>query len=175
MLTTTTCLLNDNRNNLSKTELEDKFRSLFGIHRIIWLENGFIRGDDTDSHIDTLVRFITPDTIAYAACDDESDEHFDELKKMEDELKKTGFKLLALPLPKPKFYDGKRLGCTYANFIFINGALIVPTYNDENDEKVLNLLAKALPDRKIIGVNSLVFVRQNGSLHCSSQNRYKRA
>ncbi|QPH97841.1 agmatine deiminase family protein [Campylobacter concisus] len=176
LLTTSKCLLNENRNKaLSKEQIEEKLKSLFGLKRIIWLENGFIRGDDTDSHIDTLARFITPDTIAYVACEDESDEHFDELKRMEDELKKTGFKLLALPLPKPKFYDGKRLGCTYANFIFINGALIVPTYNDENDEKVLNLLAQALPDRKIIGVNSLVFVRQNGSLHCSSQNRYKRA
>ena len=82
LLTTSKCLLNENRNKaLSKEQIEEKLKSLFGLKRIIWLENGFIKGDDTDSHIDTLARFITPDTIAYAACDDRSDEHFGELKK----------------------------------------------------------------------------------------------
>ncbi|MBR8462054.1 agmatine deiminase family protein [Campylobacter sp. faydin G-105] len=173
MLTTSECLLNDNRNaNFSKDEIDVKLKELFGLKRIIWLEHGFIKGDDTDSHVDTLARFITADTIAYVSCDDESDEHFDELRKMHKELEKTGFKLLPLPLPKAKFYNGKRLGCTYANFIFINDALIVPTYNDENDKLVLDRLSLALPDRKVLGVNSLIFVRQNGSLHCSSQNRF---
>lgn len=172
MLTTTTCLLNDNRNNLSKNELEDKFRSLFGIHRIIWLENGFIKGDDTDSHVDTLARFITRDTIAYSMCQDKNDEQYESLKLMEDELKKTGFKLLPLPLPKSIFYDGIRLPATYANFIFVNDALIVPTYADKNDEIVLNSLKKALPNLEIIGVDARVFIRQNGSLHCASQNRF---
>ena len=119
-----------------------------------------------------MARFIDENTIAYASCEDEGDEHFNELAKMRFELEATGFKLVPLPLPEAKFYDGKRLGCTYANFIFINGALIVPTYNDANDKIALERLAKALPNHKIIGVNSLVFVRQNGSLHCSSQNRY---
>lgn len=173
LLTTETCLLNDNRNaKFSKEQIEDKLKELFGLKRVIWLKHGFIKGDDTDSHVDTLARFIDENTIAYASCEDESDEHFNELAKMRFELEATGFKLVPLPLPKAKFYDGKRLGCTYANFIFINGALIVPTYNDANDKIVLERLAKALPNHKIIGVNSLVFVRQNGSLHCSSQNRY---
>lgn len=173
LLTTEHCLLNDNRNSkFSKDEIEAKLKNLFGLNRVIWLKHGFIKGDDTDSHIDTLARFITPDTIAFASVSDESDEHYAELKNMRKELENTGFKLLELPLPKPKFYEGKRLGCTYANFIFINDALIVPTYGDDNDKIVLERLANALPDRKIIGVNSLVFVRQNGSLHCSSQNRF---
>ncbi|MGB2553186.1 agmatine deiminase family protein [Campylobacter sp. MOP51] len=174
LLTTETCLLNDNRNSkFSKDQIEERLKELFGLNRVIWLKHGFIKGDDTDSHIDTLARFISPDTIAYACTDDKNDEHYEELEKMKQELKKTGFNLLPLPLPSPKFYEGKRLGCTYANFIFVNGALIVPIYDDKNDKIVLERLAKALPNHKIIGVNSLVFVRQNGSLHCSSQNRYQ--
>ena len=176
LLTTEKCLLNDNRNShLSKEQIEAQLRELFGLDRVIWLKNGFIKGDDTDSHVDTLARFISADTIAYASCDDPTDEHFKELAAMKKELESTGFKLVPLPLPKAKFYGGKRLGCTYANFIFINGAVIVPTYNDDNDKIALKRLARELPDHKIIGVDSLVFVRQNGSLHCSSQNKYSGA
>ena len=173
LLTTQKCLLNDNRNaHLNKEQIEARLKELFGLDRVIWLKNGFIKGDDTDSHVDTLARFIAHDTIAYASCDDPADEHFEELAAMKKELESTGFKLVSLPLPKAKFYGGKRLGCTYANFIFINGAVIVPTYNDDNDKIVLERLARELPNHKIIGVDSLVFVRQNGSLHCSSQNKY---
>ncbi len=175
MLTTTECLLNDNRNNLSKFELENRLKSLFGLEKIIWLEHGFIKGDDTDSHIDTLARFIAPNIVAYAACDDESDEHYVELNLMKRELESAGFELVGLNLPKPIYYNGRRLGATYCNFIFINGAVIVPTYGDKNaDENAINALKKAIPNRDIIGVDSRVFIRQNGSLHCSSQNRYKR-
>ena len=173
LLTTEKCLLNDNRNShLNKDQIEARLKELFGLDRVIWLKNGFIKGDDTDSHVDTLARFIAADTIAYASCDDPADEHFKELNAMKKELENTGFKLVPLPLPKAKFYGGKRLGCTYANFIFINGAVIVPTYNDDNDKIALERLAQQLPNHKIIGVDSLVFVRQNGSLHCSSQNRF---
>lgn len=173
MLTTSICLLNDNRNSsFTKKDFEKKFMELFGIHTIIWLEHGFIKGDDTDSHVDTLARFISRDTIAYSSCEDVDDEHYDELKKMEDELKKTGFKLISLPIPKPIFYDGKRLPATYVNFVFVNNALIVPTYLDQNDESVINKLKNALPNLDIVGVDARVFIRQHGSLHCASQNRF---
>lgn len=175
MLTTTECLLNDNRNRLSKDELEARLKDLFGLRKIVWLNHGFIKGDDTDSHVDTLARFIAPNKVAYAACLDENDEHYKELNLMKKELENAGFELVALPLPKPVFYNGKRLGATYCNFIFINGAVIVPTYGDkEADDYALNTLKDAIPNREIIGVDSRVFIRQNGSLHCSSQNRYKR-
>lgn len=173
MLTTTKCLLNDNRNKLSKEFLDKKLKELFNLNRIIWLENGFIKGDDTDSHIDTLARFIDENTVAISSCDDKNDEHYAELLAMKKELLKEDFKLLELPLPSAKFYEGKKLAATYANFIFINNALIVPTYNDKNDELVLQKLQKALPDKDVIGLDALVFVRQNGSLHCSCQNRFK--
>lgn len=175
MLTTTECLLNDNRNRLSKDELEIKLKDLFGLNRIVWLNHGFIKGDDTDSHVDTLARFIDKNTVAYAACYDKSDEHYEELNLMKQELETAGFNLVALPLPKPVIYEGKRLGATYCNFIFINNAVIVPTYADKvADEYAINALKSALPNKDIIGVDSRVFIRQNGSLHCSSQNRYKR-
>ncbi|MBF7049471.1 agmatine deiminase family protein [Campylobacter volucris] len=174
MLTTTTCLLNENRNlHFNQAQIEKKLKDIFGLKEIIWLENGFIKGDDTDSHVDTLARFINENTIAYCICEDKNDEHYEALKAMENELKKTKFNLLPLPLPKPIYYNDKRLGATYANFVFINNALIVPTYNDTNDSIIINTLQKACKDQEVIGVDARVFLRQNGSLHCSCQNRYQ--
>ncbi|MCV3422721.1 agmatine deiminase family protein [Campylobacter lari] len=174
MLTTSACLLNENRNShLNKEQIEARLKEIFGLNQIIWLNHGYIKGDDTDHHIDTLARFINEETIAYCVCKDENDEHYKPLKAMEEELKKTGFDLLELPLPKPLYFKGKRLGATYANFVFVNGGLIVPTYNDKNDALVLENLQKACKDRKVVGVDARVFLRQNGSLHCSCQNRYE--
>ncbi|EAK0949978.1 agmatine deiminase family protein [Campylobacter lari] len=174
MLTTSACLLNENRNShLNKEQIEVKLKEIFGLNQIIWLNHGYIKGDDTDHHIDTLARFINENTIAYCVCKDENDVHYAPLKAMEEELKKTRFDLLELPLPKPLYFEGKRLGATYANFVFVNGGLIVPTYNDENDALVLENLQKTCKDRKVVGVDARVFLRQNGSLHCSCQNRYE--
>ena len=173
MLTTKACLLNENRNShLNQNELDKKLKEIFGLEKIIWLDHGFIKGDDTDSHVDTLARFVDEETIAFSICEDENDEHFAELNLLKNELEKTGFNLIELPLPSPIFYENRRLGATYANFIFINNALIVPTYNDKNDKIVLDRLKKACPNREIIGIDARVFIRQNGSLHCSSQNKF---
>ncbi|AJC87828.1 agmatine deiminase [Campylobacter insulaenigrae] len=174
MLTTSACLLNENRNSkLNKDEIEKKIKDIFGLEKIIWLNYGYIRGDDTDSHIDTLARFINEETIAYCICEDETDEHYKPLKAMENELRKSGYKLVSLPLPKPIYYEGKRLGATYANFVFINNALIVPTYDDKNDQIIIDKLQKICKNHKVIGVDARVFLRQNGSLHCSCQNRFQ--
>ncbi|WP_201458409.1 agmatine deiminase family protein [Campylobacter coli] len=174
MLTSSNCLLNENRNShLDKSQIEAKLKEIFGLKQIIWLENGFIKGDDTDHHIDTLARFIDKNTIAHSICEDEKDEHYIPLQKMKKELEAAGFNLVELPLPKPLYYEERRLGATYANFVFVNDALIMPFYKDENDEIIRQRLAKALPKRKIIGVDARVFLRQNGSLHCSCQNRFK--
>lgn len=173
LLTTTKCLLNRNF-HLSQSQIDERLKEIFGLKHIIWLENGFIKGDDTDCHIDTLARFVNEKTIAFCVCEDEKDEHYLALKKMKKELEKTGFDLLELPLPKPLFYEGRRLGATYANFVFVNNALIVPFYADKNDEKVRQRLQKILPKHKVVGVDARVFLRQNGSLHCSCQNRFKR-
>ncbi|MCX2682785.1 agmatine deiminase family protein [Campylobacter sp. MIT 21-1685] len=176
MLSTTQCLLNANRNpSFNKKQIEEKLQQFFGLKHIIWLENGFIRGDDTDCHIDILARFINEKTIAFCICEDEQDEHFKPLQAMKQELLQTEFELVELPLPKPLYYKEKRLGASYANFVFVNNALIVPFYKDENDEKVRQRLQKKLPNHKVVGVDARVFLRQNGSLHCSCQNRFKRS
>lgn len=172
LLTTASCIYNKNRNpNLTPKEIEEKLCEFFGIDEFICLENGFIVGDDTDSHVDILARFIDENTIAYHVCDDEDDEHFESLKKLEMELKQTKFKLLALPFPDKVIHKGRRLGASYVNFVFVNGGLIVPTYNQPKDFKVISILQNFL-NKKIVGVDSRVFLHQNGSLHCASMNRF---
>lgn len=173
ILTTTECLLSDNRNGIDKKEaIEDIFHSLFGTERVLWLDHGFLAGDDTDSHIDTLARFCTTDTIAYVSCDDETDEHFEELQKMKTQLEtfktKEGepYNLVALPMAKP-VYDGEdRLPATYANFLIINSAVLVPIYATELDSIALEVIQKIFPDRKVIGIDCNILIQQHGSLHC---------
>ncbi len=147
--------------------IEEKIKNLFGLKELIVLKNGALMGDDTDSHIDTLARFIDKETITYVKCYDERDIHFEELNKMEEELKKTNFRLIPLPLPTPKMYKNHRLPATYLNFVFINGALIVPTYNDVNDKEVIKILKKEIKNREIIEIDASIFIREYGSLHCS--------
>ncbi len=173
LLTTSKCLLNPNRNpSLSKKEIEQKLKKFFGLTKIIWLENGTLIGDDTDSHIDTLARFLNKDTIAYVKCYDKKDKHFNELQKMENELKQTGFNLIPLPLPHPIFYNSERLPATYLNFLFINGAILLPIYNDRNDKKVIKILENFYPKIDIIPIDSTILIREHGSVHCSTMQRF---
>ncbi|WP_234697120.1 agmatine deiminase family protein [Nitrosophilus alvini] len=175
ILTTKECLLEANRNpHLSQKEIENSLKNFLGAKKILWLNHGFLAGDDTDSHIDTLARFIKKDTIVYVKCDDPEDEHFEELLKMEKELKsfkdlnKKSFTLVPLPWISPKFYKNERLPATYANFLFINDAILVPVYGDKNDKKAVELFKNLLPDREVIPVDSSVLIRQHGSIHCAS-------
>ncbi len=169
ILTTTDCLLEQNRNpQMSKDEIDSKLKELFGAHTIIWLENGFLEGDDTDSHIDMLARFANENTIVYQSCDDAADVHFEALKKMENELAQTGFKLVALPWIKAKYFDNERLPASYANFLLINDACLVPTYRDENDAQAIEIFSVLFPQRQIIGIDFSTIIRQHGSLHCLS-------
>ncbi len=168
MISTSKCIFNKNRNATCKQkDVKEKIKKLFGLKELIVLKNGALMGDDTDAHIDTLARFIDKETIAYAKCYDENDIQFEELKKMEKELKKTKFRLIPLPLPSPKMFKNHRLPATYLNFVFINGALIVPTYNDKNDKKVIKILEKEIKNREIIEIDASIFIREYGSLHCS--------
>ena len=170
LLTTAECLLNPNRNkHLNKKQIEAELTSELAVKKFLWLENGWLAGDDTDSHIDTLARFCPDNTILYVKCGDPTDDHFPALRNMEDELKKMEtFQLLPLPWPKAKFdADGKRLPATYANFLIINGAVLVPTYNDPaNDAAALATVKKAFPDCEIIGIDCSTLILQHGSLHC---------
>ena len=174
LLTTAKCIFNPNRNkNYSKKQITQKIKNLFGIKELIILNHGELIGDDTDAHIDTLARFIDKNTIAYTKCYDKNDEHYDTLEKMEKELKQTNFHLIPLPLPSAKYFLNKRLPATYLNFVFINSALIVPTYKDKNDKIAVEILQNFFQNRDIIGVDASIFIREHGSLHCASMNFYK--
>jgi len=172
LLTTTECLLSDHRNDLSKVKIEVRLKEYFGLDRILWLHHGYLAGDDTDSHIDTLARFCNVDTIAYVKCDDENDEHFSALQQMEAELQqlmqKNGEPYILIPLPMADavYDEDDRLPATYANFLIINRAVLVPTYNSPKDIIAINRLQQAFPDRTIIGINCLPLIKQHGSLHC---------
>ena len=174
LLTTTRCLMAHTRNPaLVYTQIEAFLRRQLGVERILWLDHGALAGDDTDSHIDTLARFCDADTIAYCYCDDPNDEHFEELQRMEQQLHTfrtpTGqpYRLVRLPLPAAKYdSDGQRMPATYANFLIINGAVLVPTYEDDADARALEILQQCFPDREIIGVDCMALIEQHGSLHC---------
>lgn len=174
LLTTSSCLLSPERNpTLNKKEIEAKLKKWLGVHRILWLNHGHLIGDDTDGHIDTLARFCSPNSIAYVRCDNPTDPHFEELKKMETELKafKTvngqPYQLIPLPWPDPCFdRHQNRLPATYANFLIINQAVLVPMYNVPQDKAALKVLQACFPDRKIIGINCRPLIEQHGSLHC---------
>ena len=173
LMATAECLLSVNRNEyLQREEIEHYLKDIFGVKRILWIENGYLAGDDTDSHVDTLARFCSEDTIAYVKCEDESDEHYDELRAMEEEIKafrqENGepYRLVPLPMADEVVWEGERLPATYANFLIINDAVLLPFYNSPKDEEARKALQAVFPDREVIGVNCLPLIKQHGSLHC---------
>ena len=173
LLTTAECLGSVNRNEyLHPEQLEIHLKELFGLSRILWLGNGFLAGDDTDSHIDMLARFCDDQTIAYVQCTDKTDEHFAELSAMEVELKafRTAddkpYRLIALPMADKVIWEGERLPASYANFLIINGAVLVPFYQSTKDALAQQALQEAFPEREIIGIDCRALIKQHGSLHC---------
>lgn len=176
MLATESVLLAITRNQVSKAEIDAKFKQWFNIDRILWLKNGYLAGDDTDGHIDTLARFTDAHTICYASCEDKNDDHYPVLKAMEQELASftdyqgKPYRLVGLPIPKPQFSrDGEeQLPATYANFLIINGAVLMPTYGDPMDKVAEQRLQSCFPDRTIVPINCRVLINLYGSLHCAS-------
>lgn len=173
ILTTSECLLSDNRNEeFCREDIEKYLHHFFGAERVLWLNHGYLAGDDTDSHVDTLARLCSPDSIAYVKCTDVNDEHYTALKAMEDEIKllKTAegkpYNLFALPMADKIEMDGERLPATYANFLIMNDAVLMPTYGTDKDELAKIVLQKAFPGREIIGCDCVPLIRQHGSLHC---------
>jgi agmatine deiminase len=174
LLTTAECLLGPNRNpHLDRKGIETELRRWLGAEHILWLENGYLAGDDTDSHIDTLARLCPNDTIAYVACNDERDEHYGRCGGWRQNCATSAlrdgrpYRLIPLPWPAAKFdEEGTRLPATYANFLVINSAVLVPTYQDPNDAAALVAVGQAFPDRAIIGIDCLPLILQHGSLHC---------
>ena len=174
LLTTEECLLGPNRNpHLSREEIETSLAETLGTEKVLWLGSGFLAGDDTDSHIDTLARLCPENTLLYVSCPDEKDLHFTALQQMALELESfrthdgSPYRLIPLPWPSPRYdEDGQRLPATYANFLVINGAVLVPTYQDKNDTAALAAIREAFPGRAVIGIDCLPLIEQHGSLHC---------
>lgn len=174
VMTTEHCLLSKNRNlGMSKEEIEEKIKKYFSAKKVLWLKNGHLEGDDTDSHIDTIARFTSKDTIVYQGCDDENDSHFKDLQEMKKELEAftnlncKSYNLIALPFPKAKYdEDGERLPATYANFLIMNSTVLMPIYSDESDSKALEIMQSVYPDKEIVGIDCSVLIKEHGSLHC---------
>ena len=176
LITTSNCLIKNSRNpGYDKPSFERLFAEEMGIQQVLWLDHGELEGDDTDAHIDMLARFCSPLTIAYTQCTDRSDSQFSGLNAMEKQLvtfttlEGHPYHLLPLPLPAPVHSaTGERLPASYANFLVINGAVLVPVYDDPADAIALERLAGAFPDRQVIPVNCLPLIQQYGSLHCAT-------
>lgn len=174
VFTTSQCLLAPHRNQpLCKDEIERRLKSELGAERVVWLDHGNLAGDDTDGHIDTIVRPAPADTLLYMACNDPADEQYEDfglLKEQVQRLRTTEgrpYRLLELPMPAPIYNGEDRLPATYANFLVINGAVIVPTYGQpQTDELALSRVAQAFDGYEIYGVDARTIIRQHGSIHC---------
>ena len=174
VFTTSSCLLAPHRNQpLTKAQIEERLKHDLCAERILWIDYGHLTGDDTDGHIDTLVRICPDDTILYVGCDDPEDEQYEDLRRMEAQLTTfrtldgRPYRLKKLPLPRPIYEDNDRLPATYANFLVINGAVLCPTYGQSDlDDEALCTIGEAFPGRDIIGIDCRPIIRQHGSLHC---------
>ena len=174
ILTTSTCLLAPHRNQpLTRHEIEAQLLHRLHAQRVIWLDHGSLIGDDTDGHIDTIVRFAPCDTLLYVGCDDECDEQYADFQALGQQLRSLRtpdghpYRLLRLPMPRPVVVDGERLPATYANFVILNGAVLVPTYDQPAlDAEALETISLAFPGLDVIGIDARVVVWQHGSLHC---------
>ncbi len=175
VLTTTSCLLNPNRNpKLSQEQIEEYLVQYYGVEHILWLGDGIV-GDDTDGHIDDITRFVNLDTVVTVIEEDKSDENHkplnDNLKRLNKMRLETGkqINVVELPMPAMVVYEGQRLPASYANFYISNHAVVVPTYRDKNDDKALSILQSCFPDRKVVGLDSWDIIWGLGSFHCLSQ------
>ena len=177
LMATSECLCSLNRNEyLSRQEIEEKLKQAFGLQRILWLDHGGIAGDDTDSHVEILARFCSPDTIAYTACEDPADENYASLKAMEEQLRTfrtldgKPYRLIPLPLPEPLYLDDYRLPASYANFLIVNGAVLMPGAGSPLDEKAAGQLQQAFPDRTVEIIDCRALLSGHGGLHCITMN-----
>lgn len=174
IITTSQCLLAPNRNQpMTKEQIEARLKADLCADRVLWLDYGNLVGDDTDGHIDTIVRLAPNDTLLYIASDDPDDEQFEDFRCLERQLKELRtasdepYNLLRLPMPDAIIEDGERLPATYANFVILNGAVLVPTYGQPGkDAEAMRIIGGAFPDREIIGIDSRAVIVQHGSLHC---------
>lgn len=170
------CVLDPRRNpGINPVELERRLCAHLGLTRILWLDEVELEGDDTDGHIDNYARFCAPDRIAYVQCTRTDDSHYTQLHALEETLRSfkradgTAYQFIELPLPSPvRSPAGERLPASYANFLIINNAVLVPTFNVPEDSLALEQLGKAFPERRLIPIDSRALVLQRGGIHCAT-------
>ena len=171
LLTTWKCL-HERHPELPREEITTRLAGWLQQDRVLWLDRGYLEGDDTDAHIDTLARFAGPEAIVFQACDDPADSHYAELGAMAEEIAalrtRDGkpYRLFPLPWAQPILDGGRRLAASYANFLIVNGAVLMPAYGDTADAKAAAVLTEAFPNREIVQVPCRSLIWQNGSLHC---------
>ena len=178
VLTTTSCLLNKNRNpNLSRAQIEDYLKRFYGQRHVIWLGKG-IAGDDTDGHIDDLARFVGERTIVIGIERDARDANYKPLRDARRRLDRLRdqdgrpFTIVELPMPRPVVHARQRLPATYMNFLFVNGALLVPTFGQKDrDGHALDVLRRVLPRRRVVGVDCRALIWGLGAIHCLTQQQ----
>jgi agmatine deiminase len=175
LLTTTSCLLNENRNpHLSQKQIEEYLYNYYGVDHVLWLGDG-IAGDDTDGHIDDLTRFVNENTVITVVEKNKKDANYKPLQENLKALQKLRLEngkqlnVAELPMPSALVYEDMRLPASYANFYICNKYVVVPTFRDKNDEKALIILEACFPDRKVVGLDSQDIIWGLGSFHCLSQ------
>lgn len=174
LLTTSRCLLAPGRNQpLQRVDIERELLRRLHCDRLLWIDYGHVAGDDTDGHIDTMVRMAPNDTLLYICSNEADDEHRSDLKLMEEQLRTfrtvdgRPYRLIPLPMPKPIYYGDDHLPATYANFLVINGTVLVPVYGQpDTDRRAIEAIKEAFPGREMIPIDSSVIIRQHGSVHC---------
>jgi agmatine deiminase len=178
VLTTRSCLLNENRNpRLSQRQVERFLKAYYGQRHVVWLGEG-IAGDDTDGHIDDLARFVNDRTVVIGIEDDPADSNYEVLRSNRRLLERARdqdgrpFTIVDLPMPRPVRYQGQRLPATYLNFYFVNDALLVPTFgNARRDRRALAILQELLPGRRVEGVDCRALIWGLGAIHCLTQQQ----
>ena len=179
VLTSTACLLNENRNpHLNKQQIEQYLLEYYGMEQVLWIDEGIV-GDDTDGHIDDTVRFFNEDSVIAVIEENKGDENYDLLQKNLTDLNKMRLlngkqlNIVELPMPDLVEYDEQRLPASYANFYIANSVVIVPTFQCSKDDKALNIIQECFKDRKVVGIDSTEIIWGLGSFHCLSQQEPK--
>lgn len=177
LLTTTSCLLNPNRNpHLTKAQIEDRLRDYLGVSKILWLEEGII-GDDTDGHIDDITRFVSPSAVVTAIEENPEDENFLPLMQNLELLREMSdqdghpLEIIRLPMPDPVYFQEHRLPASYANFLICNEVVLVPVYRCPQDQAALGILQDLFPARKVVGIDCTPLIWGLGAIHCISQQQ----
>jgi agmatine/peptidylarginine deiminase len=171
LLTTWRCL-HQRHPQMSRTEMDALLRDAFAVERVLWLEHGYLEGDDTDAHIDTLARYAPDDAIVLQTCDDPADPHHAELSRMREEiaalrtLDGRPYRLHELPWARAIVDGGRRLAASYANYLVVDGGVVMPAYGDPSDATAARVIAAAHPGREVVAVDARELIWQNGSVHC---------